>query len=231
MLDVPQLPGKIDVIIVRILKTQHLVPQSVYLLLAVAAYILERRLVVHQLAVFKYRHMEFPHREISECLFLPCEIRVEQGQRLGRVDSFVIHAELIRDSLAVALVYPVELLEMRVGYLRNVLGYLDFRGYHAVFFHCGQLVNSAEYRLAARSYKPLSYAEKVDRSSLPQQVGNDTLIKAVGSDYLAVGVAKLNFEVVLSPESSRIPHGRFPSGLRTLSNAFIALGTPLFKTL
>ena len=80
---------------------------------------------------------------------------------------------------------------MRVGYLRNVLGYLDFRGYHAVFFHRGQLVNSAEYRLAARGYEPLSYAEKVDRSSLPQQVGNDTLIKAVGSDYLAVGVARL----------------------------------------
>ena len=150
VLDIPQLPRQVNVVVMRILKSQHLTPHCVELLRAVPLYLLKRRFIVNQFSAAEYRHLKLPGSEIRELFLLPGEVRVEYRQRLRIVDSFIINAYLVGDSLSgLTTVKAVKLLEVRIRDLRHILGYLYFRGDNAVLLHRRKLVNSAEHRLGS----------------------------------------------------------------------------------
>ena len=68
---------------------------------------------------------------------------------------------------------------MRICDLANVFADLDLRNDLARIrlFHCGQLIDAAEDRLAAGRDKPLADAEHIDAGALPQQVLDQMLIQ------------------------------------------------------
>ena len=145
ILDAPELFGKVYIILVRILKTLDLVPESIYLCGAVCAYILIAWFIVNKLAVFEYGNKKFLCGEVPDSLFLPGICRIKDLKITAVVYRFIIDGKLIGNSLArLLIIKPVELFKIRSGDLGHIFGYLDLRCDTAVVFNCGQLIDPAE---------------------------------------------------------------------------------------
>ena len=168
LLDVIELLAQVHIVAVGVVEALDLVPERVDLRGAVGADLLERGLLVNQLAVFEDRHEQLARLEVIDLLALPGRLGVKDGHFVAVVHRFVVNAQVVRDGLArVAAIEAVELLEVRRGDLADVLADLDLGDYIAVLILYGdELVDAAEHRLAARGDEPLAHAEQVDLRAL-----------------------------------------------------------------
>ena len=166
-----------------VVEALDLVPERIDLRGAVGADLLERGLLVNQLAVFEDRHEQLACLEVIDLLALPGRLGVEDGHFVAVVHRFVVNAQVVRDGLArVAAVEAVELLEVRRGDLADVLADLDLGDYIAVLILYGdELVDAAEHRLAARGDEPLADAERIDLRVLHPHIADDVLVERVGN--------------------------------------------------
>ena len=136
MLDVPQLLGKIHIILVRIVEPFHLVPEGFKLSLAVVPDFLDRRCLIDALAVLEDRDQQLAGCKVLQGLPFPGRVRIKNLQRPAAVDLLVKQAELVRNGLAgFILIQPVDFLEMRVGDLGRIFADLDFRDQFPLLLH------------------------------------------------------------------------------------------------
>ena len=176
-----------------IVKALDLVPQSIHLLGAVCLDLLQRRAIVHPLAVLEDRHQQLPGLEVIHVLSLPGGHGVKDGQALRVVHRLVMHGDVVRDGLAgVAPVQAIHLLEVGNGDLLHVFADLDLGDHGAVRLLDGhQLVHAAEHRLGLGGDHPLAHTEQVDLRALQQHILNEVLVQRVGHGDLALGPAGL----------------------------------------
>ena len=151
-----------------IVKALDLVPQGIHLLGAVGLDLLQRRAIVHPLAVLEDRHQQLPGLEVIHVLSLPGGHGVKDGQALRVVHRLVMHGDVVRDGLAgVAPVKAIHLLEVGNGDLLHVLADLDLGDHGAVRLLDGhQLVHAAEHRLGLGGDHALAHTEQVDLRAL-----------------------------------------------------------------
>ena len=189
MLEIPQCLRQIDVVVVRILKPEHLVPHGVDLPTAVVARDGQRRHIVYQLPGAEDRNEQLTDGVIRVGLPLPRVFRVEDFDRLGEIGSLVVQADVIRFRLArFAGIETVDLLEVGIGDLGGVFADLDLRDDIAVrILLSRQLVYAAEYGVGFRGDEPFADPERVDAGPLTEDLGDEVFVQGIGYDDLAVG--------------------------------------------
>ena len=155
LLDVIELLAQVHIVAVGVVEALDLVPERIDLRGAVGADLLERGLLVNQLAVFEDRHKQLARLEVIDLLALPGRLGVEDGHFVAVVHRFVVNAQVVRDGLArVAAVEAVELLEVRRGDLADVLADLDLGDYIAVLILYGDENTGSLRAVMSRSPTP-----------------------------------------------------------------------------
>lgn len=96
----------------RIFKSFYLVPEQVYLLLAVGLNFVKLWQIINAFALFKYRNKQLPCREIGEGFCFPHSVRVKYCAGLIFIYCFIINAKLVGNCLlALVVVIAVNLLK------------------------------------------------------------------------------------------------------------------------
>ena len=187
MLEIPERFAEVDIICLRVLKSEELAPELIYLLITCCFDLVYIRLFVYQLALLKNRHEELDCSVIIYDLALPYSVRVEYLERLAVRDRLVSQHDEVRDCLSCVIsVKSYDLLEARVGDLLYVLGDLHLRHQSAVFPYTGQLIDTAEYRFRSCRDKSLAYTKRIDFRTFKNNISDDVLIERVADDDLAV---------------------------------------------
>ena len=77
VLDVPELLGQINIVLMRILESLDRIPERIEFLGTVGAELLDRRAVIDEFAVIEDPYQELSCRIVFERLRLPCLDRIE----------------------------------------------------------------------------------------------------------------------------------------------------------
>ena len=186
MLEIPQLLRKVNVVAVGVIKTLDFVPQGVDLFFAELAdlgYLVAR---IYAFTVDKNGLQQFFGGKIGDSLLFPGIVLVEDGQRLGVIDRFMVEADEVGDGFAGFVIKEaLKLFEVRVGDLFNIFADLDLGDDLTVFFfNRAKLVNAAENGGGAGGDESFANAEGIDLGALLNEVADDMLVKRVGNDDL-----------------------------------------------
>ena len=104
VLDIPELLGKVNVIVVRILESEYLLPHTADLSYAARLDLVERGKIVYELTVFKHFDQKLLCGVICEGLALPGAVGIEELDRLAVVNRLVVKADEVSLGLTGILV-------------------------------------------------------------------------------------------------------------------------------
>ena len=118
VLDVPKLLGEVNVIVVRVCESSHLVPHTLYLFRTVTADLVDRGKLVNEFSFVVYSAKKLCCGIVGQRFTLPDMLRIEKLDGLGVIYCLVINAEQVCLSLAGFTVsQAVKLFEVGGGYL------------------------------------------------------------------------------------------------------------------
>ena len=89
MLLLPESLREVNIVVVRILKSEHFVPKSVNLLLAVFLCFVESLEFIEAFAACENGLEQFFDCIVFKCFLFPGEIRVKEGERSGEINDFI----------------------------------------------------------------------------------------------------------------------------------------------
>ena len=104
VLDIPELLRKVNVVVVRILKSENLLPHAADLSYAARLDLIERGKLVYKLALIEHSDKKLLCGVICESLTLPRAVGIEQLDRLAVVNRFIVQANEVSLCLAGILV-------------------------------------------------------------------------------------------------------------------------------
>ena len=108
MLQIPERFAEVNIVSLRILKSEELTPELVYLLRTCSFDLIDLRLLIDQLAPLKDRYKKFYCRVIIDHLAFPDCVRIEYLERLAVRDRSGIGSSLsmIRSAIAFPVSFP-----------------------------------------------------------------------------------------------------------------------------